>query len=208
MVGPSDDHDNLIQHVLLTINAIIQAVAFSELVRVCHLFVLPDTLSLSAWARPLQAIATLQVIVITWHEYVIMNLGFEMPARAFGLTESYLAFALGAAEVGVVSTVEDGHAAAWCAWMAAFFFVALWAYLSMYRKVIKVGETTIPSRVPPALGCSEPLIALTRRFSPASASAFGICYEPQALAKSAPFFLLSIWGGAPCSSGPTECGGR
>jgi hypothetical protein len=128
-----DDVKELMPHVYLTLNAIIQSVALSELLQGGHrLTPISFAMHWSDWAAPLQVAAVLQLILLAW---------------VFGSLDSYIPFLLGVAEIGVVTETTSGHLAGWCWWMSIFFAMSLLAYLNMYYKVTRDrGEQALPSK--------------------------------------------------------------
>jgi hypothetical protein len=132
--GPTDPHDPMLQHVLLTVTAIIQAVAFTELVRAPRVWAFPPSMTWAGFLPLLQGLAVFQVIVLTWHEVLIFMLGYRLISRkAFGLRESYFPFAMGLIEVQLV--LEIGTPRVWCRWLAMYLGAVFLANVSMYRKL-------------------------------------------------------------------------
>ena len=124
----------MLQHVLLTVSAIIQAVAFTELMTTGDLFAFPTNLTFAACLKLLQGLAMLQIIVLTWHEILIFMIGYElMPRELFGLRESYLPFVLGTIEVQLVHTLVVPQT--WVGWLAVYVGAIFFVNLSMYRKL-------------------------------------------------------------------------
>lgn len=124
----------MLLHVELTVAAIIQGVAFAELVRSDPFVMLRLGSSIEDWLRISQVAATFLVLVVVWFAQIITCIGFALwPRPLFGFLDALLPLALGATEVKLIQQLDKPQS--WCLWAAGFFAVVFVGWVDLYRKM-------------------------------------------------------------------------
>lgn len=128
--------DPMLLHVMLTVAAIIQGVAFTEVVqspefKMLHL---GSTMSTDDWLRILQVAAMFAVPVVVWFGQVVNCVGYSLwPRQYFGFLDALLPFAFGIIEVKLAQRVDTP--ASWCLWLSGFYGLLVVAWADFYRKI-------------------------------------------------------------------------
>src|SRR5947209_7548286 len=105
---PGNSPEPLLQHVIMTAAAIIQAAAFTELVQSEYFKCLHFSASGEDWLRLLAVAAVFLIIVTVWFGEVANFIGYGLwPKPQFGFLDALIPFAIGATEIKLVQTLDD-----------------------------------------------------------------------------------------------------
>ena len=113
--------DPMLLHVMLTVAAIIQGVAFTEVVQSSEFKMLhvSTTMTSEDWLRIVEVGAVFGIPGVVWFGQVVNCVGYVLwPRQYFGFLDAMFPFAFGAIEVKLAQLVDTPDA--WCLWFSGF----------------------------------------------------------------------------------------
>lgn len=126
----------MLLHVMLTVAAIVQGVAFTEVVQSGEFQMLRLGLVMNSddWLRIIQVTGIFGIVAVVWFGQVVNCVGYSLwPRPYFGFLDALFPFAFGGIEVKLAHSLPKPDV--FSAWLCGFYGLLLLAWWDFYRKL-------------------------------------------------------------------------